>query len=99
MGDTGSMSMGITIGVIAMLTNTTLLLPLFVPIFVIESGSVIIQLFSKKFRGKKVFLSTPIHHHFEALGWHETKVTMRFWIVSMISVILGIVIFFLNRFL
>lgn len=99
MGDTGSMSMGITIGVIAMLTNTTLLLPLFVPIFVIESGSVIIQLFSKRFRGKKVFLSTPIHHHFEALGWPETKVTMRFWIISIISVTLGIVVFFLNRFL
>ncbi len=99
MGDTGSMSMGITIGVIAMLTNTTLLLPLFVPIFVIESGSVIIQLFSKKFRGKKIFLSTPIHHHFEALGWPETKVTMRFWIVSIIFVTLGIVIFFMNRFL
>jgi len=99
MGDTGSMSMGVTIGVISMLTNTTLLLPLFVPIFVIESGSVVIQLFSKKFRGKKVFLSTPIHHHFEALGWHETKVTMRFWIVSIVSVTLGVVVFFLNRFL
>lgn len=99
MGDTGSMSMGITIGVIAMLTNTTLLLPLFVPIFVIESGSVIIQLLSKRFRGKKVFLSTPIHHHFEALGWPETKVTMRFWIISIICVTLGIVLFFLNRFL
>ena len=99
MGDNASMSLGITIGVIAMLTDTTLLLPLFVPIFVIESGSVIIQLLSKRFRGKKIFLSTPIHHHFEALGWHESKVTMRFWIVSIISVTLGIVIFFLNRFL
>ncbi len=99
MGDTGSMSMGITIGVIAMLTNTTLLLPLFVPIFVIESGSVIMQLLSKKFRGKKIFLSTPLHHHFEALGWHETKVTMRFWIVSIMAVTMGLVIFFLNRFL
>ncbi len=99
MGDNGSMSLGITIGVIAMLTNTTLLLPLFVPIFVIESASVIIQLFSKKFRGKKVFLSAPIHHHFEALGWHETKVTMRFWIISIIGVALGLAIFFLNRFL
>lgn len=99
MGDNGSMALGITIGVIAMLTNTTLLLPLFVPIFVIESGSVIIQLFSKRFRGKKIFLSTPIHHHFEALGWHETRVTMRFWIVSIIGVACGLVIFFLNRFL
>ncbi len=99
MGDNGSMSLGITIGVIAMLTNTTLLLPLFVPIFVIESASVIVQLTSKKFRGKKIFLSAPIHHHFEALGWHETKVTMRFWIISIISVALGLAIFFLNRFL
>lgn len=99
MGDTGSMSLGITIGVIAMLTNTTLLLPFFVPIFVIESLSVIVQLTSKKLRGKKIFLSTPIHHHFEALGWHETKVTMRFWIISIIGVSLGLVVFFLNRFL
>ncbi|MDP2629202.1 MAG: phospho-N-acetylmuramoyl-pentapeptide-transferase [Candidatus Harrisonbacteria bacterium] len=98
MGDTGSMSLGITIGVIAMLTNTALLLPLFAPIFVIESASVIIQVWSKKFRKKKVFLSAPIHHHYEALGWHETRVTMRFWIVSMMSVSLGLVIFFLNRF-
>jgi phospho-N-acetylmuramoyl-pentapeptide-transferase len=98
MGDTGSMSLGITIGVIAMLTNTTLLLPFFAPIFVIESGSVIIQVLSKKFRKKKVFLSAPIHHHFEALGWPETKVTMRFWIVSIIFAALGLVIFFLNRF-
>lgn len=98
MGDTGSMSLGITIGVVSMLTNTTLLLPLFVPIFVLESGSVILQLMSKKIRGKKIFLSTPIHHHFEALGWHETKVTMRFWIISIIGIGLGLTIFFLNRF-
>jgi phospho-N-acetylmuramoyl-pentapeptide-transferase len=98
MGDTGSMSLGITIGVVSMLTNTTLLLPLFAPIFVLESTSVIIQLFSKKFRKKKVFLSTPIHHHFEALGWHETKVTMRFWIISVIGVGFGLTVFFLNRF-
>ncbi len=98
MGDTGAMSLGITIGVVSMLTNTTLLLPLFAPIFVLESGSVILQLLSKKFRKKKIFLSTPIHHHFEALGWHETKVTMRFWIVSVMFVGLGLTIFFLNRF-
>lgn len=99
MGDTGSMSLGVTIGVIAMLTNTALLLPLFAPIFVLESVSVIIQVTSKKFRKKRVFLSAPIHHHFEALGWHESKVTMRFWIISVIFVTLGLVIFFLDRFL
>ena len=99
MGDTGSMSLGITMGMIAMLTNTTLLLPFFASILVIESLSVIIQMISKKVRGKKVFLSTPIHHHYEALGWPETKVTMRFWIISAISATLGLVIFFLSRYI
>src|SRR3989344_8785523 len=99
MGDTGSMSLGITMGVIAMLTNTTLLLPVIGLLFVIESLSVLIQTLSKKIRGKKIFLSTPIHHHFEAIGWPETKVTMRFWIISAMSATLGLILFFLNRFL
>jgi len=99
MGDTGSMSLGITIGVISMLTNTTLLLPFFAVILVVESLSVIVQLLSKKIRHKKVFLSTPIHHHFEALGWLESQVTMRFWIISAMFSALGLVIFFLSRFL
>jgi phospho-N-acetylmuramoyl-pentapeptide-transferase len=99
MGDTGSMSLGITIGIISMLTNTALLLPFFAVILVIESLSVIIQLLSKKLRSKKIFLSAPIHHHFEALGWPESQVTMRFWIVSAIFCALGLVIFFLSRFL
>ncbi|MEK7195374.1 MAG: phospho-N-acetylmuramoyl-pentapeptide-transferase, partial [Patescibacteria group bacterium] len=99
MGDTGSMSLGITIGVIAMLTNTTLLLPFFAIVLVFESLSVIIQVISKKLRGgKKVFLSAPIHHHFEALGWHESQVTMRFWIISAVFSALGLVLFFLARF-
>jgi phospho-N-acetylmuramoyl-pentapeptide-transferase len=97
MGDTGSMSLGITMGVIAMLTNTPLLLPLFAPILVLESASVIIQVISKKTRGKKVFLSTPIHHHFEALGWHESKITMRFWIISAMFAIFGLIVFFLDK--
>ncbi|HEY5221103.1 MAG TPA: phospho-N-acetylmuramoyl-pentapeptide-transferase [Candidatus Paceibacterota bacterium] len=98
MGDTGSMSLGITIGVIAMLTNTTLILPFFTIILVAESLSVIIQITSKKLRhGKKVFRSTPIHHHFEALGWPESQVTMRFWIISAVFCALGLVIFFLSH--
>ncbi len=98
MGDTGSMSLGITLGVIAMLTNTALFLPFFGFILVIESLSVILQVTSKKLRKKKVFLSTPIHHHFEALGWPESQVTMRFWIVSAAVTSLGLVLFFLARF-
>lgn len=97
MGDTGSMSLGITMGVIAMLTNTALYLPLFAPVLVIESLSVIAQLISKKIFHKKIFVSTPIHHHFEALGWPETQVTMRFWIVSAIGCAVGLAVFFVNR--
>lgn len=97
MGDTGSMAIGITLGVIALLTNTALLLPFFVSIFVLESLSVIIQTISKKVFKRKIFLSTPIHHHFEAIGWHESQITMRFWIISAITSGLGLVIFFIAR--
>ena len=96
MGDTGSMSLGVTLGVVAMLTNTPFLLIPIGAIFIMESGSVIIQLSSKRFRGKKIFLSTPIHHHFEALGWHETQVTMRFWMISAIGAIIGLIIFLID---
>ena len=97
MGDTGSMALGVTIAVIAMLTNTALLLPLFGFILVLESLSVIIQVISKKMRGKKVFRSAPIHHHFEAIGWPESQVTMRFWIISALTSAMGLIIFFLSR--
>ncbi len=97
MGDTGSMSLGIVIGVIAMLTNTAFLLPLFAAILVIESLSVIVQILSKKMRHKKIFHSTPIHHHFEALGWPESQITMRFWIISIVCTALGLALFFLSR--
>lgn len=99
MGDTGSMSLGITLGVMAMLTNTALFLPFFGFILVIESISVIIQLISKKIFKKKIFLSTPIHHHFQGLGWPESQITMRFWIVSSVMTIFGLVLFFLARFM
>lgn len=97
MGDTGAMSLGITLGIVAMLTNQFLLLPLIGSILVLESGSVIIQVLSKKIFKKKVFLSTPIHHHFEARGWPETQITMRFWIITGISAILGLIIAFLDK--
>ena len=97
MGDTGAMSLGVTLGIVAMLTNSALLLPLIAFILVFESGSVIVQTLSKKFRGKKIFLSTPIHHHFEALGWPETKVTMRFWIISAVSATIGLIIGLLGK--
>ena len=98
MGDTGSMSLGVTLGVIAMLTNTALILPIIGFVLVLESISVILQLGSKKLRGgKKIFLSAPIHHHFEARGWAEPKIVFRFWIVSGISAVIGIIIFLLDH--
>lgn len=94
MGDTGAMSLGVTLAVIAILTNSILLLPIIGFMYVVESASVIIQVISKKLRqGKKIFLSTPIHHHFEAIGWPEAKVVMRFWVVSGVMAIVGLVIF------
>lgn len=98
MGDTGAMSLGITLGTVAMLTNTALFLPFFASILVIESLSVLVQVASKKIRGKKIFRSAPIHHHFEAIGWHESQITMRFWIIAAVTSTFGLVLFFLARF-
>lgn len=96
MGDTGAMAMGVTLGVVAMLTNTALLLPVIGIVFVVETLTTIIQIFSKKIRGKKVFLVAPIHHHFEAKGWPEPKVVMRFWVISWLAAALGIALYALD---
>lgn len=92
MGDTGSFALGAGLGVVAMMTNSFLLLPIIGLPFVVETGSSLIQLFSKKFFGKKVFISAPLHHHLEAKGWGEAKIVMRFWIVAGVCAILGIFI-------
>lgn len=97
MGDTGAMSLGTTLGIVAMLTNSALILPIIAFPLVIESASVIIQLTYKKIFKKKLFQSTPIHHHFEARGWPETKVTMRFWIITFVSAALGLIIGLIGR--
>ncbi|MEK7600294.1 MAG: phospho-N-acetylmuramoyl-pentapeptide-transferase [Patescibacteria group bacterium] len=94
MGDTGSFALGTALGIIALQTDTVYILPIIGAVYVMETGSVIINRMSRKFRnGKKVFLSSPIHHHFEALGWPETKVTMRFWILGQIASVIGLIIF------
>lgn len=92
MGDVGSFALGTGLAVVAMLTDTLVLLPVIGLVFVFETSTVIIQLLSKKFRGKKIFLSTPIHHHFEAIGWPETKVTMRFWVIGQVAGVVGVVL-------
>ncbi|MDP3990711.1 MAG: hypothetical protein Q8P63_00155 [Candidatus Nealsonbacteria bacterium] len=89
MGETGMMGLCAALTVVAFLTDSVLVLPVIGFLLVIESGSVIIQLLSKKFRKKKIFLAAPIHHHFEAKGWPPHKVTMRFWIIAVIVAIIG----------
>lgn len=92
MGDTGAMALGTTLGVVAMLTNSALVLFIIVFIYVLESGSAAIQLLSKKIFKRKVFLAAPLHHHFEAKGWPEPKVTMRAWIFTAVTALLGVII-------
>jgi phospho-N-acetylmuramoyl-pentapeptide-transferase len=92
MGDVGSFALGTSLGVIAMLTDTLILLPIIGIVFVVEAGSSALQIASKKLRGKKIFKSAPIHHHFEAMGWPETKVTMRFWIIGQVAGAAGIML-------
>jgi len=99
MGDIGSFALGTALGVVAMITDTLILLPVIGFVFVLDTGSVIIQNISKKFRnGKKIFLISPIHHHFEALGWPETKVTMRFWVIGQVCAVLGLLLAILGGF-
>ncbi|MDB5164024.1 MAG: mraY [Candidatus Saccharibacteria bacterium] len=96
MGDIGSFALGTALGVVAMLTNTVILLPIIGLVFVAEAGSTLLQIASKKLRnGKKIFKVAPIHHHFEASGWPETKVTMRFWVLGQVCSVLGLIIFLL----
>src|SRR3989338_11271409 len=96
MGDTGSMGMGVLLAIIAFLTKSALLLPIIGFVFVIDTAAGLIQQLYKKIYGQKLFLSSPLHHHFEALGWPETKVTMRFWIIAAVMAILGIIIYFIG---
>lgn len=92
MGDVGSFALGTSLGVVAMLTDTLALLPVIGVVFVVEAGSSLIQIFSKKVFKKKVFISAPIHHHLEASGWPETKVTMRFWIIAAVAAFFGVML-------
>jgi phospho-N-acetylmuramoyl-pentapeptide-transferase len=92
MGETGIMGLTITLATIAFLTNSVLILPIVALPLVISSLSVILQVLSKRFRnGKRVFRLAPIHHHFEAIGWPSYKVTMRFWVLSIMFAIIGII--------
>jgi len=91
MGDTGSLSLGATLAVVALMTGQWLLLPLIAVIPVSEVLSVVIQvLYFKITKGKRFFKMAPLHHHFELIGWSETQVVQRFWLVSLVFTMLGI---------
>ncbi len=97
MGDTGAMSLGVTLGIVALLLNAAFILPVIGIVFVVEAVTTLMQLGSKKMFGKKIFLISPIHHHFEAKGWPEPKVVMRFWVISWIGAGLGLIIVLLDH--
>ena len=94
MGDTGSMAFGGAIATFAIMTKTELLLILIGGIFVIEALSVMIQVFTFRYLGRRVFLMAPIHHHFEMKAWSETKIMVRFWIVAGILCAAGFALFY-----
>ena len=98
MGETGIMGLTITLATLAFLTDSVLVLPVVAMPLVVTTGSVILQMASKKFRnGKRLFKLAPLHHHFEAIGWSSYRVTMRFWILSVIFAIIGIVLAIVSR--
>lgn len=97
MGDTGSMGLGVLLAMLAFITNSILLLPIIGIVFVVEAVTSVAQISSKALFGKKIFISAPIHHHLEAIGWPETKVTMRFWIISSVASIIGVVVYFIGK--
>lgn len=90
MGDSGSLALGATLAVTAVITGQVLLLPLIGLVFVMETGSVILQVASVKMRGKRLFKMSPLHHHFELAGWDEEKITLRFWIIGALAALVGV---------
>lgn len=92
MGDIGSFAFGTALAVVAIMLNAILLVPIIGAVFVLEVGSSSLQLLSKRLFGKKIFRSAPVHHHLEALGWPETKVTMRFWVLGQIAAVVGLLV-------
>jgi phospho-N-acetylmuramoyl-pentapeptide-transferase len=97
MGETGILGLTTTLTVVAFLTDSVLVLPILALPLVISSGSVIIQLLSKKYLKRKIFKVAPIHYHFQALGWPSYKVTMRFWLISVVFAIIGMVIIVIGK--
>jgi phospho-N-acetylmuramoyl-pentapeptide-transferase len=96
MGDTGSLGLGAAVATMAVVTKTELLLPLLGGIYVIEGASVILQVLSYKLTKKRIFRMAPIHHHFEMKGWSETKIMVRFWIITGVLAGAGFALWFIS---
>jgi len=92
MSDVGTLPLGAIFALTAVLLNRSLILPIVGLVFTAEICSSFIQVWSVKLRGKRVFKIAPLHHHFEALGWHETKITMRLWLVGAVAAVLGVLV-------
>lgn len=92
MGDTGSMALGMVLPILAFLTDSVVLLPIILCIPFLEGISTVLQIIAKKIFKRKLFLVAPLHHHFEAIGWPETKVVMRFWVVAAVGVSIGLML-------
>jgi len=90
MGDTGSLSLGGSLGAVSIITKHEIVLAIIGGLFVLETASVIIQVVSFKLTGKRVFMMAPLHHHFEKKGWAESTVVIRFWIISIILALIGL---------
>ena len=90
MGDTGSLALGGALGAIAVATKHEIVLAIVGGLFVVETLSVIIQVFYFRRTGKRVFLMAPIHHHYEKKGWSEPQIVIRFWIISLILAMIGL---------
>ena len=100
MGDSGALSLGAALAVTALITGQLPILPLIGIVFVLETGSVILQVISFQVWGRRIIRMSPLHHHYELGGWNEEKITMRFWIVGALAAMLGVVLLFasLERF-
>ena len=90
MGDTGSLALGASLGTVALVIKAEIMIVIVGGIFVVEVLSVILQVWSFRTRQKRIFKMAPLHHHFELIGWHETKVVTRFWIIALILMLIGL---------
>jgi phospho-N-acetylmuramoyl-pentapeptide-transferase len=94
MGDSGALSLGAVLAVTALITGQLPILPIIGIVFVLETGSVILQVISFQVWGRRILRMSPLHHHYELGGWNEEKITLRFWIVGALAAMLGVVLLF-----